>query len=257
MERRRVSDRIVEELRRRIVSGVWRDGGQIPTERELAAEFDVSPNTVREAIRALSALGLVGVRQGSGAYVQLAPAALVSSSLGTVMRVGSVPIADVFELSRVLHLRIGDLAVERATDEEIAQLESIARTDPVEDPGSGLTQVASLLAMLNEAGHEPLVSAVAGSLDRLIVGTIAITVGADPAALVPEMRAARREWRAIVDGIRARDRARTREAIERYYDLARTITESSDSLRGARVNADDWMRVLEDLSVGRASGFLR
>jgi GntR family transcriptional regulator len=61
---------IAEELRRRIESGDLAPGAKLPTELELREEFNnASRNTVRDAIRSLTARGLVITRPGQGTYV--------------------------------------------------------------------------------------------------------------------------------------------------------------------------------------------
>ena len=45
--RGRVADQIVEDLRGQILSGVLPDGARLPSERELAARYDVSAPTIR------------------------------------------------------------------------------------------------------------------------------------------------------------------------------------------------------------------
>jgi len=65
LHRGRVADQIVEDLRRQIVSGELPDGTRLPSERELAAHYDVSAPTIREAIRVLAAIGLLSTRNGS------------------------------------------------------------------------------------------------------------------------------------------------------------------------------------------------
>ena len=52
-----------------ISSGTYPAGGRLPPERELAEQFSVSRPTIREAIIALEAKGLVRIKSGSGVYV--------------------------------------------------------------------------------------------------------------------------------------------------------------------------------------------
>jgi GntR family transcriptional regulator len=61
--------RIVADLRAEIAAGVLPPGARLPTERALRARFGVSRHTVREALRALRAEGLVTSRQGAGTTV--------------------------------------------------------------------------------------------------------------------------------------------------------------------------------------------
>jgi GntR family transcriptional regulator len=60
---------ILAALRERIVNGHYPIGGNLPTEVELCAEFEVSRYTVREALRRLVEQGMLARRQGSGSEV--------------------------------------------------------------------------------------------------------------------------------------------------------------------------------------------
>ena len=62
----RVRDGLIE----RIQSGVWKPGQIIPSEHEIAREFDVSQGTARRALMMLVELGFLSRRQGSGTWVQ-------------------------------------------------------------------------------------------------------------------------------------------------------------------------------------------
>lgn len=61
--------RLGEELRSRIMSGELTPGGRLPSESELATQYQVSRVTVRTALRTLEAQGLIYVRHGSGSFV--------------------------------------------------------------------------------------------------------------------------------------------------------------------------------------------
>ncbi|SIS64380.1 GntR family transcriptional regulator [Alicyclobacillus vulcanalis] len=57
------------ELLEKILSGAWPPGEQIPSEAELAAMYDVSRTTVRQAVGDLVTAGFIVRRQGKGTYV--------------------------------------------------------------------------------------------------------------------------------------------------------------------------------------------
>jgi DNA-binding FadR family transcriptional regulator len=67
----RVSDEVLSQLKEAILTGRFKAGDKLPSERELTAEFEVSRPAVREAIRALEMSGFVTMRQGptGGAFV--------------------------------------------------------------------------------------------------------------------------------------------------------------------------------------------
>jgi GntR family transcriptional regulator of arabinose operon len=59
-------------LKERILTGTWRDGENIPTEKALSVEFDVARGTVRQALQKLEAEGYLRREQGRGTFVRLA-----------------------------------------------------------------------------------------------------------------------------------------------------------------------------------------
>jgi GntR family transcriptional regulator len=60
---------IAEDLRAHIESGELAPGSQLPTELELRDKYKASRNTVRDAIKWLTTLGLVATRPGQGTFV--------------------------------------------------------------------------------------------------------------------------------------------------------------------------------------------
>ena len=64
---------VADTLRREIAEGIFRDGQTLMTEEELRQRFDVSRQTIRQAIALLEDDGLVDRRRGSGTYVRHGP----------------------------------------------------------------------------------------------------------------------------------------------------------------------------------------
>jgi DNA-binding FadR family transcriptional regulator len=67
--RQRVADHVFESLARAILGGELKPGDPVPTQRDLASQFNVSALVVRQAIHRLEDLKLVRVRQGSATIV--------------------------------------------------------------------------------------------------------------------------------------------------------------------------------------------
>src|SRR3989475_10260341 len=64
-----VTDDAIDKIQGLIISGSWGPGDRLPKETELAAQLGLSRNSLREAVRALSQLRVLEVRQGDGTYV--------------------------------------------------------------------------------------------------------------------------------------------------------------------------------------------
>lgn len=71
--RKQLPTLLADELKARIRSGEWVDGGRLPSEAELGLQYHVSRSTVRQALKALAAQGLVGSRHGKGTYLSPRP----------------------------------------------------------------------------------------------------------------------------------------------------------------------------------------
>ena len=69
IERRRLADQIADKLMNLIASGAFKPGDKLPSEPELMKRFNVGRSSIREAIGALSLVGLLTVRPGQGTHV--------------------------------------------------------------------------------------------------------------------------------------------------------------------------------------------
>lgn len=64
-----VSQKIIDELTAAMVRGDLKPGDKIPTEMELAQQYDVSRNSVREAVKILVSYGVLEIKRAEGTYV--------------------------------------------------------------------------------------------------------------------------------------------------------------------------------------------
>lgn len=94
---RRLADQVYDTLRDRIDEGLWGPGQMLPTELQLAADFDVSRQTIRSGIGRLAEEGLVNRVRGKGTFVRTEPARYVK-------HVGSV--ADLIHLAEDSVLKV-------------------------------------------------------------------------------------------------------------------------------------------------------
>ncbi|MEK0101063.1 FCD domain-containing protein, partial [Streptomyces sp. A475] len=80
-----VTDEAIEKITGMIVSGALRPGDRLPKESELAADLGLSRNSLREAVRALSLIRILDVRQGDGTYVTSLDPQLLLEALSFVV----------------------------------------------------------------------------------------------------------------------------------------------------------------------------
>lgn len=129
LTRKDASGQIARQLRTAISGGVWQPGERLPSEQELGESFDVSRATAREALKLLSATGLVETQRGGagGTFVAVPDyeqvAAQLSDSIRLWYRVGNVSLSDVDEARWVLEMHCVDLAARRRTDDDLLAIE--------------------------------------------------------------------------------------------------------------------------------------
>ena len=129
-----LSKQISDALIRRIVRGEIQPGEAMPSEEELASQFDVSRPVIREAVKELAVIGLIESRQGRSTRVASdaswnpfdARVLEARSELGTVDEL----LLELLELRRLIEAGAAGLAASRRTDEDLAKMEqSIAAMD--------------------------------------------------------------------------------------------------------------------------------
>jgi DNA-binding FadR family transcriptional regulator len=162
-----VTSEAIDKIQGLIISGSWGPGDRLPKETELAAQLGLSRNSLREAVRALSQLRVLEVRQGDGTYVtSLEPDLLLeSTSFVSHLLVGESAL-ELFEVRRLLEGAAAALAAARidsaGKDALRTKLEQMTETETVEElveadvdfhaiiaGATGNTFLTSLLASLS------------------------------------------------------------------------------------------------------------
>src|SRR5579859_555410 len=133
-----VTDEAIHKIRERIVSGSWGPGDRLPKESELATELGLSRNSLREAVRALSQLRVLEVRQGDGTYVSSLEPDLLLESTGFVthLLLGNTAL-ELFEVRRLVEGAAAALATARISADgrrELGQMmDRMLAAESVED----------------------------------------------------------------------------------------------------------------------------
>jgi len=126
------SEELAHELARRIFEKKLKKGAKLPPERELAVQFGVARNVVREAIKRLEAMGVLRCRHGSGAYVQDMDFVRGVSVFEMLMTeedgaVNPKLMRDVFEFRGYFIRFVVRLAAVRRSDEELEEIKRLVQ----------------------------------------------------------------------------------------------------------------------------------
>lgn len=118
-----ITDDAIEKIKEMIVSGELRPGDRLPKEADLAAQLGLSRNSLREAVRALSLVRILDVRQGDGTYVtSLEPRALLEGLTFIVDLHHDATVLEFFEVRRILEPAATALAAQKIGPAEVTAL---------------------------------------------------------------------------------------------------------------------------------------
>ncbi len=111
-------------------------GSKLPTEREMCESFGVSRTALREALRRLSARGLITIQKGSGMHVAEINIqdAINSLNLYYDLKFDKNLLSQFIEVRRLFEPEIAMLAARNRTEENIAELERNLREFETSDP---------------------------------------------------------------------------------------------------------------------------
>ncbi|HWE80086.1 MAG TPA: FadR/GntR family transcriptional regulator [Gaiellaceae bacterium] len=129
-----LTDQAITKIKELIVAGEFAPGARLPKESVLAERLGLSRNSLREAVRALSLVGVLEPRQGDGTYVtSLEPDLLLAGTSFLSDLLTGPTLREVYEVRRILEPAATALAASRLTEQDYAAIEeSLERMDAAE-----------------------------------------------------------------------------------------------------------------------------
>jgi len=121
-----ITDAAIEKIKGMIVSGELRPGDRLPREADLAERLGLSRNSLREAVKALSLIHVLDVRQGDGTYVTSLEPAVLLDAMGFVIDFHrDDTVLEFLEVRRILEPAATAIAAVRMTPVQVGQLEAL------------------------------------------------------------------------------------------------------------------------------------
>lgn len=196
------TDTAVEMIKQMILSGELGPGQRLPREADLAERLGLSRNSLREAVKGLSMLGVLDVRQGDGTYVASLESGLLIGGMAFVVDFHrDDEVLHFLQVRRILESEASAIACTRMTEEQFDELDrhldELGRDPSVED------LVASDLEfhrMISAGSGNPVLTSLLDSIAGPIQRARLWRGSSEEDAVARTMR----EHRAIVGALRAR-----------------------------------------------------
>ncbi|MFF3332314.1 FadR/GntR family transcriptional regulator [Streptomyces sp. NPDC002888] len=211
-----------ERIKKLIVDRRLASGAPLPTEPELMEFLGASRNSVREALKALQAMGIVEIRHGFGTYV--GPMTFAPMIEGLTFRTvaghyrGEDSLLQLLELREAVETGLISRLAGRIPDGDIGELDALVdRMEERAAQGDGFAETdrafhATLYRGLDNALLSEVLEAFWDAFHR--VRTDLVDVPRDPKVTC-------RQHREIVDAVRSGDSVRAENAIRDHFDHIR------------------------------------
>lgn len=212
-----VSIEIARRLLSYLLAGNIEPGEKIPSERNLAEVLGVGRSVVREALKSLTLLGLVDVRQGDGTYLRRPGSELLSQSIEWGLLLGEQRTKDLIEARQHLEVLLAGLAAERRSEADLDELRSLLKQMGTASKNADkfvAADVAFHVVVARAAGN----SAIAGVMSsiRALLRVWISRVMSSGASFEPSMK----EHAAILDAIEKGRPAAARKAMQAHMSGA-------------------------------------
>lgn len=208
-----VPEMVVRRILDLVKSGVLKAGEALPPERDLAASWNVSRPSVREAMRGLVVLGVVRTQHGGGAYISdLGPESLLGP-LHFYLSLEEMNIRELYDARSLIESDVARLAAVNMSDDDLARLEAlwVAQKNTLGDP---------LLFRLSDFAFHEIIWMGAGNAFLKRIGESLNILGLEfrkrASELPTVLEQSLRDHRLLLDALKARDAQMAAEAAQAH-----------------------------------------
>lgn len=235
----RAPDVVAASLRRRILSGELAPGDSLPPEAELIGQFGASRETVRMALRLLSAEGLTTTSQGrSGVRIRHPEPERVARLLVQLLTLTGATWGDLLAFRRMLEPAAAAHVAEHATAEQRDMITEIAEGG-ISPDGSGYHEFHELLVQVS---GNPLLTTVLAAVEQAVRWA-----AAEQDISQYDRDEAARSHRAIARAILEQDPQKAQRRMRQHLDAALGHVKASGLLGAPMIPPSRWRGRNSDL----------
>lgn len=221
IKKTRVSDIVVDQITVLIENGSLKIGDRLPTERDMVDQWQVARASVREAMRILEFSGVIEVRPGKGAFV-VGDAGNLEGEEGVRQWFSdhATEAMAMLEVREALERRATRLAAERASPEQIANIEEVINKAQESIAEGDLAQ----LVYLDRKFHRLVATASQNQIFTQLVDMVTDAMVDPRRSLMRLPGRATQSWsahREILETIKHRDPDRAERAVDAHLQEVR------------------------------------
>jgi len=235
LKNKRAFENVSTRIKKLIIQGVFKPGDKLPSEVEMARQFKVGRQTVREALRLLELSGFLAVHQGArgGSVITNTILDKLSRSFLDAVQMKNITVAEVISARREIDRIVISQAILHATDTDLALLnENISKaTQKLEKSIPPFEENITFNTTLAKASHNGIFVILVESM---------MTIMADFLSRTPQTLAV------------------SQKNLNDHKDILKALTERNEAR--ALLLTDNHLRVVEDIlvsSFGKGIGVVK
>ncbi|MFJ7511275.1 FadR/GntR family transcriptional regulator [Peribacillus simplex] len=158
---KKIYEEVSDELYEMIRSGSLKPGEQLDSIQQLAENFQVGRPAIREALSALSSMGLIEIKQGEGTFVKTFDPTIMNQPLSAALLMDQDNIKHLLEVRKILESGTAEVAAKKRTEENLIELkERLFDMEKVSDDEelSDKADIAFHVAVANASQNELLIT---------------------------------------------------------------------------------------------------
>ncbi|WNR45201.1 FadR/GntR family transcriptional regulator [Paenibacillus roseipurpureus] len=218
-------DEIAQQIKAMIVQGQLKMGDKLPSTKELSERFGVGRSTMREALSALKAMGLIEIRQGGACRVIRQSPAEVSLPEWTSLKMNRTTLLELMEVRQSLEISIAALAAKKRTQQDLAQLQLIMQDmeNAILDDAEGERTDLAFHEQLVQATHNAIMvqtcDSIRNAMEMMIRDIRRAELYANQEVAVQLLKEHKVIYEAIVNGDPVRATQAMREHLEHVESI--------------------------------------
>jgi GntR family transcriptional repressor for pyruvate dehydrogenase complex len=213
--RKSAVDSVIATVRDLLLSRQLKRGDRLPNEIELTKKLSTSRGSIREAMKILSAYGIIEIKRGDGTYISQSMSNRLFDHLVFQMILSDTDKKKLIELRELIELGIVKIVIANATDEDLSIIR-LAHAQMAESVNRAETDPKAMTALdlgfhlaIGKASRNELIRKVYEVTLDLFAPSIEETHRRPD-----NSRNALRHHQNVLSGLEARDQARTEAAVK-------------------------------------------
>jgi GntR family transcriptional repressor for pyruvate dehydrogenase complex len=225
------AERIVHHVRSLLERGELSPGDRLPAERTLAEQTGVSRSSVRIGLRALSAMGVIQSRHGSGTFITDGPPALESEPLQFLAARHGVTRSTMFEARRLLEVGVAGLSAERATGDDLVVIaeEVTSMFASLDDPQAFLVHDIRFHRAVAAASGNPILASLVEMVSSLFYESRKANVHR-----ARDLKESAEMHRRIYHAVRSHDPSAARTAMNEHLGMSERAQHTEEAQASGR-----------------------